>query len=219
MTPDLSVRKTEHYEGRNFICENHYTKGCHNRPMTWGLYHDQRLVGACAFACPSSERVRAMLMGKDHVDKVSELHRLFVFDQSDWQDRCDNVTSWLVTRALEGLYAHKPNLRAILTYADSTEGHTGGIYKACNAYPLGTSGAKATFYRDQTGRLRHPRQCGVNISKAEAAERGWTEEKREGKYRFLFLIGNRRDKRLTRELICKHHDVKTWDELLELYNK
>lgn len=135
MTPDLSVRKTEHYEGRDFICANHYTRGCHNRPMTWGLYHDARLVGACAFACPSSERVRAMLMGKDHVDKVSELHRLFVFDQSDWQDRCDNVTSWLVTRALEGLYAYKPNLRAILTYADSTEGHTGGIYKSCNAYP------------------------------------------------------------------------------------
>lgn len=217
MIDNLVITKAAHHEGRNFICANHYTKGCHNRPMTWGLYHDGAIVGACAFAAPCSEHVRAFLMGPDHVDKVTELHRLFVHDPEQWTARPECVTSWFTAGALKGLAKYKGHIRCVLSYSDATEGHHGGIYKALSAYELGTSGARSTFYRDQDGRLRHPRQCGVNISRDEARERGWVPEVREGKNRFLFLLGTRKQKNKTKALICAHWGVKSWQEFLDLF--
>lgn len=50
--------------------------------------------------------------------------------------------------------------------------------------------SRARFFRDQDGRLRHPRQNGVNITREEAALRGWTSEMRESKHRYLWIMGD-----------------------------
>ena len=78
-----------------------------------------------------------------------------------------------------------------------TAGHKGVIYKASNAYRMGKT-EKKRFYIDETGRLRHPRQCGHNITTAEAKEKGWRVEMRDSKNRFLWLLpdGKRHKKQL-----------------------
>ena len=91
----------------------------------------------------------------------------------------------------------------IQSFSDSTEGHNGTIYKATNAYRLGHTGS-ATFYIDENGRLRHPRQCGVNISQEEAKARGWKPCKRGAKNRYLYILGkDKREKRML-EKMCKY---------------
>ena len=85
------------------------------------------------------------------------------------------------------LKKNKPELWGILSFADATEGHLGIIYQATNALYLGTS-SPATFYIDQTGRLRHPRQNGVNITRQMAEQNGWSPVKREGKHRYLYIL-------------------------------
>lgn len=181
---DYTVRRIKSSIGKEFIKQHHYTHGCHNGPMCWGLFLREEMIGVCAFATPASENVRASVFGKDRKNEVTELHRLVVLDGTP-----TNTESWFIRRALQGLKEYRPEIKAVLSFADSTEGHEGIIYQASNALYCGTSGT-ATFYRDQTGRLRHPRQNGVNISKKEAKNRGWTPEKREGKYRYLFLLGS-----------------------------
>jgi len=52
----------------------------------------------------------------------------------------------------------------VLSFSDTTEGHSGIIYKATNAHRIGITG-KTIFHEDEAGRLRHPRQCGMNITK------------------------------------------------------
>ncbi len=58
---------------------------------------------------------------------------------------------------------------------------------------------EAWFYRDGDGRLRHPRQNGVNISFEHAAEMGWIPERRAAKHRYLLILapppGTRTNKR------------------------
>ena len=57
---------------------------------------------------------------------------------------------------------------------------------------------------DENGRLRHPRQCGVNISQEEAKARGWKPCKRGAKNRYLYILGkDKREKRML-EKMCKY---------------
>ena len=203
----LSVDWCKSSDGKSFIIEHHYSHGCHNGPMTVGLYLDdpaaesddlfdagRRLIGVCAFATPGSENVRGSLWGPDHVDAVTELHRLVILDETP-----TNTESWFIVRALRLLKERKPGICGVLSFADSTEGHWGTIYQATNALYCGTTGSRARFWRDPDGRLRHPRQSGVNISADKARERGWVAEVRDPKHRYLYVLAN--DRRHRRELM------------------
>lgn len=89
----------------------------------------------------------------------------------------------------------KPQIWAVLTFSDTTEGHSGAIYKALNALYYGLTRERRLFWMDQDGRLRHPRQNGKNIKKADAIAIGWTQVRREKKHKFLFLLGTSRQKK------------------------
>ena len=177
-----SVERIPGGMGRDFIREHHYTRGCHNGPMTWGLFSEGRLIGVCAFATPSSEAVRGSIWGMGNKSHVTELHRLVILDETPV-----NTESWFISRALKGLGEERPEIWGVISFADAMEGHIGVIYQATNALYLGVTG-RQVFWRDADGRLHHPRQNGVNISKDVAQARGWVAERREAKHRYLFVI-------------------------------
>lgn len=181
------VQKLPSSEGKEFVKEHHYSHGIHNGAMCYGLWHGFfDLVGVIAFATPCSEAVCASVFGVEHKRSVTELHRLVLLD-----DTPKNMESWFISRALKQFKQDRPYYNAVLSFADATQGHIGTIYQATNAIYSGMSG-KATFYFDQNGRLRHPRQNGQNITKEKANELNWKPVKREGKHRYLYLLPNDR---------------------------
>lgn len=186
----MRVERIRSKIGKVFVIEHHYSHGIHNGPMCWGMFDGERLVGVLAFATPCSENVRASVWGREHVNRVTELHRLVILDEYG-----RNSESWFIARALHQLHASRPDIWGVLSFADATQGHVGTIYQATNAIYTGTS-ARARFYLDASGRLRHPRQNGVNITPAMARERGWTPIMREGKHRYLFIITGRNHRRV-----------------------
>ena len=179
---NYSVCKIESKIGKEFIKKHHYSKGIHNAPTCYGLFDNQELIGVLALANPCSEAVRESIFGKEHKSHITELHRLAVVDGTP-----KNTESYFISRALKLHKLSRPDIWAIISFADSTQGHVGTIYQATNALFCGTTG-KATFYLDKDGRLRHPRQNGVNISLKKANEFGWSPVKREGKYRYVFIL-------------------------------
>jgi hypothetical protein len=195
----LTVERINSTVGKTFIREHHYSHGSHNGPMCWGLLDGEALVGVLAFATPCSENVRRSVFGPEYVNRVTELHRLVILD-----DYGRNTESWFIVRCLRDLKAKRPDLWAVLSFADATEGHVGTIYQATNAIYTGSSG-RATFYMDADGRLRHPRQNGVNITSDRAAELGWQPVKRDGKHRYLFLLPDNKGHRrwLLRQLLLQ----------------
>lgn len=198
LSAKYDVRRVPASIGKEFVREHHYSKGIHNGPMTWGMYRrlTDELVGVIAFATPCSENVRASVFGPAFKHHVTELHRLVLLDHVE-----HNAESWFIARGLQGLKDERPNYWAVVSFADATQGHIGTIYQATNAIYYGASG-KATFYRDADGRLRHPRQNGVNITTEAAAQRGWTPEKRDGKHRYCFLLpDSRRHRHQMQELL------------------
>jgi hypothetical protein len=181
--------------GKRFIIQNHYSKGVHNGPMCFGLLKNGNLVGVCAFASPSSENVRSSIFGEKYKDSVTELHRLVLLDEVP-----KNAESFFIVRALRELKKLRPYYKAVISFADPTQNHLGIIYQATNALFCGVS-SPATFFLDETGRLRHPRQNGRNISGEEAKDLGWVATKRQGKYRYVYLLPeNKSDLRVLKSL-------------------
>lgn len=190
---------------RSFIAQHHYSGGCGNAIMAWGLYEQTngQLVGVIAFQTPISENARASIFEDiqqpasvqmeacdcDHIERVhgyrehvTELHRLALHP-----DCPNNTGSWFISRGLDQLKEYKPKYWAVVSMADSTFGHDGTVYQAANADYYGTSG-KRVHYRDTDGVLRSQRQVGKNITQGEALKRGWTIERHEKKHRYVFWL-------------------------------
>ncbi len=194
-----TVRRIECKVAKEYIKKHHYTHGCHNGPSPcYGLFEGEELIGVLMFATPCSENVRSSIFGPEYKDSVTELHRLHILDITP-----KNTESWFIGQCLKLLKTDKPQIKAVISFSDSTEGHDGTIYKATNAYRIGHTGS-AMFYKDKDGRLRHPRQCGINISKEKANELDWVPVKRCAKNRYLYLLPT--DKREKKKLIkmCKY---------------
>lgn len=188
-----SVQKIPAKIAKEYIHKNHYSKGSSNGPSPcYGLFDNDVLIGVLMFATPCSENVRRSLFGPEYKDGVIELHRLHIQDCTP-----KNTESWFISRCIKQLMIDRPQSLAVISFADPTEGHTGTIYKACN-FILDGKSEPARFYRDQNGRLRHPRQSGVNITLEKAKEMGWIPESRMGKLRYIMLL-NRKAKFLYRE--------------------
>lgn len=183
--PDLSIEPGGD-EVTEYIRENHYTGTCNPISNKWKIVHEtddgSEIVGAIVFANPMSEQVREFIAGSGNERQVTELHRLYTDD-----DCGKNVESWFIANALSALKKKKPKYRFVVSYADETEGHEGTIYKATNAWFTGKA-QERKFYRDQDGNLRSPREAGENVTLADADERGWTVEKRETKFRYVFPL-------------------------------
>ena len=196
---DYKVIRISSKIAKDYICKNHYTHGCHNAPSPcYGLIDGRDLIGVLMFATPCSENVRSSIFGKEYKDSVIELHRLHILDITP-----KNTESYFISRCLKLLKRDRPEIKAVISFSDESEGHSGIIYKATNFYFLGKTG-KSTFYRDKNGRLRHPRQNGHMVSIDDAKKMGWVPEMRESKRRYLKLLP--KDKRELKELIklCKY---------------
>lgn len=200
---DYILKQIPKSVAREFIAKYHYSGGCGNAIMPWGLYEqvNGQLVGVIAFQTPISENTRASIFEDiqepanvqmepcncDHIERehgyrehVTELHRLALHPE------CPNNTgSWFICRGLDRLKEYKPKYWAVISMADSTVGHDGTVYQAANADYYGTTG-KRVHYRDGEGILRSARQVGENITQAQALKRGWSIERHERKHRYVF---------------------------------
>ena len=120
---------------KEYIWKNHYSHGSSKSPsLCVGLFDGDELIGALMFACPCSESVRSSIFGVEYKDRVIELHRLHILDVTP-----KNTESWFISKCLKLLKNVRPEIWAVISFADTTEGHTGTIYKATNAYRIGST--------------------------------------------------------------------------------
>jgi hypothetical protein len=206
---DYQIKKIQTKIAKEYIHANHYSRGSHNSPSPcYGLYDKESLIGVIMFAVPCSENVRSSIFGVEHKSKILELHRLHILDVTP-----KNTESWFISRVFKLLKQDRPDIKAIISFSDPTENHFGTIYRALSAYYIGKS-SPANFYRDQDGRLRHPRQNGRNIKLAEALEKGWKQEKRLAKLRYLWILGKSKVETKNLTKICKYDLQKGYNQVV-----
>lgn len=101
----------------------HYLKSSRCQPKhVFELYLGNHFYGVCVFGTPVGVRCN---------DKI-ELRRLVLNPKA-----CKNTASWFMSRCLNQLKGMGIT-NTVISYADPREGHTGGIYKACNFNYIGT---------------------------------------------------------------------------------
>jgi hypothetical protein len=172
---------------KEYIHKNHYTHGSSGGPSPcYGLFDGESLIGVLMFATPISEDVRKCVFGPEHKDRVTELHRLHIIDGTP-----KNTESFFIAECLRRVVVDRPQTRAVVSFADSTMGHRGTIYRATNALFYGMVRPSKSYITPE-GRLRPEKIDGIHV-KGEAL--GWVAVKRGEKYRYVWIVGDRRERK------------------------
>lgn len=164
----------------SMVIEKHYLHRRTSVSFAFGLFHDGEMVGVCTFGCPPS---RHLQMGACPTDpsKVIELNRLWVSDSM-----ARNTESWFIARSLRLL---PPMI--VVSYADTSWGHIGYIYRASNwNYAGWTDMERKTPRYDYIAPGKHTRDAfrgglGANSTKI----------RRKPKHKYWITTGNRRQRK------------------------
>ena len=119
-----------------FILDIHYAKRFPSVSLSFGLFIGEYLEGVITFGTPPSATLRNGICGPEFSGYVLELNRLVL------KNNINGHASFLVSGAIREL-----NTDAIVvSFADTSQGHTGVVYQAANFLYCGLS-AKRTDWK------------------------------------------------------------------------
>ena len=163
------------------VVAHHYL---HRRPpisFAFGLFDDDfLLIGVVTFGVPASRSVQKSAC-PTNPDAVLELNRLWVSDAAP-----RNTESWFVSRAIKLLPP-----RIVISYADTSAGHVGYVYRALNFYYAGwTDMDRKTPRCDYIVPGKHSRDAFRNGTPTYTAK-----VRRVPKIKYWTLTGDARERR------------------------
>lgn len=132
----LTVKPVDRKECEPFILGIHYAKRWPSISYAYGLFCDDELIGVVTYGTPPSATLRTGLAGKELAPQVLELNRLCL------KYNRKNEASFLIAKSLKML----PKNRIVISFADTSQGHEGTVYKAANFTYHGLS-AKRTDWK------------------------------------------------------------------------
>lgn len=180
---DLRIDWATH-EAAKYACVNWHYSGClpAGKLVKVGAWENQKFIGVVLFgrgATPNLCRPYGLTQ-----DQCVELVRIALTDHHTPVSRIASI-------AIKFLYRSNPKLRLIVSFADQSQGHHGGIYQAGNWLYAGQSAA-AKFYVIK-GKLTHPRSIGAkglvqNIDGAKQIDPNAEVVNVPGKHRYLMPL-------------------------------
>jgi len=172
------------HEAAKYACENwHYSKCLPvGKLVKVGAWEDGKFIGVVLFGRGATPN-----LGKPYglgQDECVELVRIAL-------TKHQNSVSRIASLAMKFLRKSNSNLRLIVSFADQSQGHHGGIYQAGN-WVYNGNGDSAKFYMIK-GKLTHPRSIGAkglvqNIHGARQIDPNATVVDVPGKHRYLMPL-------------------------------
>jgi hypothetical protein len=174
---DLRIDWATH-EAAKYAVENWHYSGClpSGKLVKVGAWENGKFIGVVLFGRGASPQ-----LGKPYglrQDECVELVRIALTKHA-------NQVSRIASLAMKFLYRSNPKLRLIVSFADQSQGHYGGIYQAGNWVYTGEGTAKPRLVLPD-GTTRHNRLYqGVNKA---AIPNGAYWSKPEGKHRYIMPL-------------------------------
>lgn len=162
---------------------------------SYGLHSAEgELIGAACFGWPSSVESRD-ICGRENRELAICLERGACAHYAP-----DNAASFLISRAVK-LAAAEHRWRIFYAYADPEAGEIGTVYQASNWLYVGqgvgrTPGRFRQDWRLPDGKIiasRTLRHRGIKIT--EAREMGWVPVYKHPKHKYIYLEGNRKERK------------------------
>ena len=143
-----AVRPIDVHQAREFVEAHHYARGGSNTAVyAFGLFHflfPDLLAGVTWWLPPT--RPAAESVNRDHWQRVLSLSRMAVLPAV-----AKNACSFMVARAVRHIRRER-RFVSLVTYADESQGHDGGVYRACNWQYVGRTGPYPRWVDPATGR-------------------------------------------------------------------
>jgi hypothetical protein len=148
---DLIFRIVEPEIAADFILNFHYAGKVGPFVLAAGAFHKDILVGLCVFKYPTYNNNLGYL----------ELSRFCIHPKY----QIKNAASYMLSRFLKMV----PNASKIITFADTTQGHDGTIYRAANFKEDGIV-SPSYFYVDELGGRYHKKTIYYHASRMKMTE-------------------------------------------------
>jgi GNAT superfamily N-acetyltransferase len=130
---------------------------------------DDVVIAACVFSPPVRQECSKRLnLG---LKELLELSRFCI----DSKYQVKNLGSWFLSRAIGYVKELVPSVKAIITWADTTMGHDGTLYKA-TGFTYDGSVPATYWYVDQTGHWFHKKSIWNQASRNKCSEASWVEK-------------------------------------------
>lgn len=174
--PKLKIDWATH-EAAKYACKNfHYTKKIPvNKLVKIGAWENDKFIGVLIFGMGASAQLHKQFHLKN--TEVCELVRVAL-------SRHKTPVSRIMSIAVKFLRNKCPELRLIVSFADPTQGHHGGIYQASNWIFTGKSANTVEYFYNND--WRHV----TDVYKRLSSEKIKTLPKREksGKFRYVLCL-------------------------------
>ena len=165
MKPQLKIDWATHAAAKYAVETWHYSRRMPKSKLAKvGAWEDGRFIGVVIFGVGGGNSTRGEAYGLRPAGDVAELVRVALRDHK-------TPVSRIVAIALRFLKKTNPNLRMIVSFADTAQGHHGGIYQAGNWTYTGRTEADREFH--VRGEILHPRT--IHLRKWRQSE-AWLRE-------------------------------------------
>lgn len=189
--PD-GVRPIHAAETHWLLLNKHYAKRIPNIRYAFGVWEGGLLLGVCTYGTPAASPVRTGMLGPEMASRVLELNRLCLAENRK------NLASHLVGKSLKQL----PAPSAIISYADTAQGHVGTVYQAANFMYCGLSAKRTNWtLRGQEG--LHGQSVADKMrgvpNRAQAMRDRYGEDfyltPRSRKHRYVYFVGTKKHRK------------------------
>ena len=176
----------------SFLMSYHYAGEGRKSKVVYGAYLQDVLIAVAKFS--PVVRNEVVTSSGFTCGQVLELDRFCI--HPNYQKK--NLASWFLSRSTTELFKSNPKIRALMTFADSTYGHSGAIYKASNWTFLHKT-KDSYHYIDPEGVVMNKKRVHriaskLKMKEAEYVKKHGLDKFRENvKYKFILLSQNSLD--------------------------
>ena len=183
----LLVTKVPTAACHDLILNVHYAHRLPSISYAYGLFDGDEMIGCCTFGTPASSTLLRGVCGDKYKGIVKELNRLVL------RHNRKNEASFLIGRSLALL----PKPLIIVSYADTSQGHKGTVYKATNFFYTGLS---SKFRDPKVKGLEHQHHAtyGHGMTNLQLSEKFGDRlyfVERPRKHRYVIFVGNKHQKK------------------------
>ncbi len=150
-THQLELKEINHATAQSAINKWHYLAGTgFLASYRFGVFYGGYNKGVITYGIPNAANLKGVYT-QDTQHEYMELTRLALAPELP-----KNSASRVIGVSLRLLKQREPNLKGVVTYADTEQGHEGTIYKATNFEHRGLTAPKTDFYIDgkKAGKLK-----------------------------------------------------------------
>jgi hypothetical protein len=180
LTGEDGVRLIEKIYAQQFMEEYHYLEGLPIGVRSYGWFENNLLMGVAAVGVPCAPGIYNLLSDYSR-QQIGELRRFVLADDAHGKNNASKFLANVIRLEKKlGVYS------VIISYADTTQGHTGTIYRACGAKDLGSTNEELVAI-DENNKKYSGRALQTFIGSRKNMD-GVRFEKSSGKNRFLFIL-------------------------------